>query len=264
MPELPDVEIFRRFINSTSLHQQIKNINVIDDDLLNDISSQSFQIRLKGEKFKSTSRHGKYIFVSLLRKEQSYFHFGMTGSLKYYKNDEDKPKYSKIIFDFNNGFHLSYVCPRKLGNIGLVKSKEEFIKEKELVPDPLTNDFNWKKFNELFTDRLGNIKSALMNQKIIAGIGNVYSDEILFQAGIYPFTKIRNLSDGDLQNIFKQLKSVIKRIINTNLEKEKFPKTFLVTIRNDGEKCPKCGGTIKRKKYSNRSAYYCKKHQKKK
>lgn len=117
---------------------------------------------------------------------------------------------------------------------------------------------------ELFANRRGNIKSALMNQKIIAGIGNVYSDEILFQAGIYPFTKIKDLSKADLKNVFKQLKSVINKVINTNLEKEKFPKTFLLTKRENGEKCPKCGGKIKREKYSNRSAYYCKNHQRKK
>jgi formamidopyrimidine-DNA glycosylase len=261
MPELPDVEVYRRYINSTSLNQKIKNVQIEDVDILHDISSRSFQIKLKGEKFKSAQRHGKYLFIELKRDELLLMHFGMTGKLKYFKYKENEPDYSKIIFDFANGFHLSYICPRKLGKAGLIINKDKFILENKLGPDPFKDDFKLRDFRELFEGRRGKIKFALMNQKVIAGIGNVYSDEILFQAGIYPFADIKNLSGNDLKEIYKQLTSVIKRVINANADSRKFPESFLVTRRRDGEKCPKCGGTIRQKKYSNRSAYYCKDHQ---
>ena len=261
MPELPDVEVFRRYVNSTSLKQKIRNVEVEDKDILDNISSRSFQIKLKGETLKSATRHGKYLFISLNRDDKLLLHFGMTGKLKYYKNENDKPEYSKVIFDFTNGYHLSYICPRKLGKISLIKDKEKFISEKKLGPDPLSDDFNWKDFKDLFEDRRGKIKSGLMNQKVIAGIGNVYSDEILFHAGVHPFTEIKKLSERELKKIYKQLKSVIKKAIDANADHEKFPKNFLVTKRKDGEKCPKCGGTIKQKKYSGRSAHFCKDHQ---
>lgn len=106
MPELLDVEVFRRYINSTSLNQKIKNVEVEVEDILDEISSRSFQIKLKGEKLKSTTRHDKYLFINLNRDVLLLLHFGMTGKLKYYKNENDKPEYSKVIFDFANGYHL--------------------------------------------------------------------------------------------------------------------------------------------------------------
>jgi formamidopyrimidine-DNA glycosylase len=263
MPELPDVEVFKRYFNDTALHKKIEKVDVVDDAILENISSHSFQMRLKNETFKSTSRYGKYLFVALVRDEILVMHFGMTGFLKYYKNDEKSPEYEKMIFNLNNGFKLAYVCTRKFGFIGLVDNQQDFIKKHELGPDAYSDNLDWDTFKEILEGRRGSIKTTLMNQKIIAGIGNVYSDEILFQAKIYPFSTIDTLTEKELKEIYKKMNWVFKKAIEANVEADKFPEKFLLTNRDVGAKCPICGGTIKSEKYSGRTAYYCGDHQQK-
>ncbi|MFN4761786.1 Fpg/Nei family DNA glycosylase [Gillisia sp. Q332] len=194
MPELPDVEVFRRYFNTTALNKKVVNVDVPDEEILENMSSRSFQMRMKGEIFQATHRHGKYLFIELDREETLMMHFGMTGSLKYYQNGDEKPDFSRVIFNLNNGYKLSFVCPRKLGKIGLIEDEADFIEEHELGPDPYSDDFKWEEFKEIISEKRGNIKTTLMDQKVLAGIGNVYSDEILYHSKIYPFTKIDELS----------------------------------------------------------------------
>ncbi len=262
MPELPEIESLKSYFNHTALHKKIVNVDVRDDAVLKSISSRSFQMRLKDETFKSSSRHGKYLFVELDRDETLVIHFGMTGDLKNYKSTVDDPQYAKVIFDLENGYKLAFICPRKFGSLRLADSKEKFIKDHELGPDAYS-DFDWNGFKKMISSRRGSIKTTLMNQKVIAGIGNDYSDEILFQAKIYPFTKIIDLEEEKLKEIWKQLQKVLKKTINRHAEKDKYPSNFLYTHREDGAECPICGGTIKRRKFSGRSSYYCQKHQNK-
>ena len=189
------------------------------------------------------------------------FHFGMTGKFEYFEEDEKEPKYSRIIFNLKESGKLAFVCRRKLGRVALVDSKEDFIKEHELGPDAMA--LKWEDFQEALKGRTGKVKSILMNQKIIAGIGNVYSDEILFQAEVAPGTGIDKLDEKELKKIFEKIKSVLPEVIK-NRNKGKYPEGYLHDFRKKGEKCPKCGGEIVKATVGGRSAYYCRKHQEKK
>jgi formamidopyrimidine-DNA glycosylase len=264
MPELPDVEVFRQIFNSSALNKKVTNVEVLDDAILENISSRSFQIRMKGETFQATHRHGKYLFVELDRDETLMIHFGMTGHLKYNKDGKEQPEYTRITFNLNNGYNLYYVCPRKLGKMSLVEDEASFIEENNIGPDAYSDDFKWEDFREIMDGKRGNIKTALMNQKLLAGIGNIYSDEILFHSNIYPFTEVKELNEDELKTIFEKMKTVFKQAIKAEVKEDKFPKNFLLLKRSEGEECPICGGRIKREKYSGRSSYYCEAHQKKK
>lgn len=264
MPELPDVEAFKKYFNNTALHKTVKKVDVEDDTILEDISSRSLQSRMKDETFKDTSRHGKQMFVHLDRDEVLTIHFGMTGNFKYYKDEDDKPEYAKIIFKLTNGYSLAYINKRKLGKISLYDSADDFIEDNNLGPDALA-DLKWEDFKEIIEEKKGKIKSALMDQKTIAGIGNIYSDEILFHAKIHPSTKTEDLKEKDLKEIYKQMEDVLEKGIKAlSGEDTDYPKNFLIPIRNEGEECPVCGGKIEKKKIGGRSSYYCKEHQEKK
>ena len=151
-----------------------------------------------------------------------------------------------------------------LGKVDLIDDIGEYIKKKKLGIDPLEDKLNLKDFYKLFNNRSGSIKSALMNQNILAGIGNIYSDEILFQAGIHPAANIKKLKESDLKNIYHKMNSVLKKAISVNAEPDELPKTYLVENRKNGEDCPKCNGKIKKQTIGGRSSYFCTKHQKKK
>jgi len=264
MPELPDVEVFRQIFNSTALNKKVAKVEVLDDGILENISSRAFQNRMKGATFQATHRHGKYLFVELDTEETLMVHFGMTGHLEYYKVGEEEPEYSRIIFNLNNGYNLYYVCPRKLGRVSLVEDEADFIEENKLGPDTYSDDFKWEDFREIMRGKRGSIKTTLMDQKLLAGIGNIYSDEILFHSNIYPFTEVNELNEEELKTIFEKMKLVFEQVIKAEVKEGKLPKNFLLLKRSEGEECPICGGRIKREKYSGRSSYYCEAHQKKK
>jgi len=263
MPELPEVEIFKKYFNSTSLNKEIENVDVYTKKMLKGISSRSFRMSLKNEMFTKTGRHAKYLFAHTNTDKVLVLHFGMTGSLKYYKNDEEKPAYTRMQINFRNGFHLAYECPRKLGKIYFIDNVQKFIEKKKLGPDPLAKDFNLPLFRKILDVKRGTIKSALMDQKTISGLGNIYSDEILFHSGIHPASKTEKLSDDHIKKIYHMVNMVLNKVIDVNGDMSRMPGIYLLLMRTAGEYCPRCTGKIRKKSIGGRSSYFCDKHQKK-
>jgi formamidopyrimidine-DNA glycosylase len=256
MPELPDVETLRRYLDATALHQRIEDARVRSEQMLEDLDATELKRRLTDRTFERTRRHGKYLFVDLDDGGWLVLHFGMTGSLKYYKGEKEI-EYDQIVFDFANGYHLAYLMPRKLGEVRLVANPRDLIREKELGPDVLGDDLNFDAFRRLLEGRRGMIKSRLMDQHIMAGIGNVYSDEILFQAGIHPRTAVKDLDDDALRRVFDCMKEVLHVAIEHQARPEDFPPGYLTAYRGTDQECPNCGGRIERIKVAGRSAYFC-------
>jgi formamidopyrimidine-DNA glycosylase len=257
MPELPDIEVFKQYFDATSLHQEIKEISVRDDIVLKNLTAKRLQTELRGNSFESSQRHGKYLFTQT-NDQWLTWHFGMTGQLQYFKEIADEPDYVPILISFANNYHLAYVMPRKLGRIELIGSIEEFLDNQKLGPDVLQSAFGFAAFKQAISGRRSMVKTTLMNQEIMAGIGNVYSDEILYQARIHPRTKINALGEDALDRLYQTMRRVLQIAIDDyRANPGQFPESWLTPHRNDGEQCPNCDGQIKRIKISGRSAYYC-------
>jgi len=257
LPELPDVEVYRRYLNATSLHQEVLDLDIRTDQILEETSSRKLKSGLKNRSFDSTNRHGKYMFVELDNRDRLVLHFGMTGDLKYYKDPSKEPEYTKFLIGFKNDYHLALMMPRKLGFVRLIQDLEKFIQEKEVGPDVYQEDFNFETFHDLLEGRRGMIKSTLMNQQIMAGIGNVYSDEILFQAKVHPKIAVDHIREEKLRTIFNATKDVLETAIDKKADPDQFPASWIIPRRQKGEECPNCGGEVKNITVSGRSAYYC-------
>jgi formamidopyrimidine-DNA glycosylase len=257
MPELPDVEVLKRYLDATALHQKIEKVEVNSDQVLKGISSRKIDHELKGHAFESTRRHGKFMFVEIDAGGWLVLHFGMTGDLKYYKREDKRPEYVLVDFNFENGYHLAYVMTRKLGEVRIIRDVRKFIEARELGPDVMGDDFTFEQFEKLLAGRHGMVKPTLMNQGIMAGIGNVYSDEILFQARIHPETSVDVLGEEDLKNIYQKMNYVLKTAIEQQAIPDRYPDSFITKHRDQGEKCPNCNGKVERLRVSGRSAYYC-------
>jgi formamidopyrimidine-DNA glycosylase len=255
MPELPDVEVFRRYMNSTSLHQKIEKIEVGQERVLRNTTPSGLGRKLKGCQFERTKRHGKHIFACVDEKFWLMFHFGMTGFFKYFKNKEESPPHTRILFRFENGYHLAYDSQRMLGQVQVVEDAGRFIIEKDLGLDAL--DLSLSAFKNLARGRRGAVKTFLMNQSLIAGIGNIYSDEILFQAGIHPKTQVKNLDEDQIENLYGEMRKVLKTAIKKKANPDEFPDDFLIPYRGEKKTCPRCGGEIKKIKVNNRGTYFC-------
>jgi len=258
MPELPDVAVFERYLDSTSLHQEIDSVNVTDRDVLQDVSARRLSSAVASRQFTSTLRHGKHLFVKLggggLWLE---LHFGMTGEPKYCKSEDEPPEYARVILHFANGFQLAYVTRRKLGHVSLVGAPDELIAELDLGPDALRDGCRFEVFRKALGGGRGTIKSALMAQDKLAGIGNVYSDEILYHAHIHPKTPVARLNDKDVGKLHRSMIKVLETAIERKADVRQMPRTWLLPHRKEGRPCPRCGAKLKTLKVSGRTAYVC-------
>ncbi|MCK9151210.1 Fpg/Nei family DNA glycosylase [Methanobacterium alcaliphilum] len=261
MPELPSLEIFKRYFDSTSLNQRIEEIKLNNPEILLDISSNELKNNLIGAEFISSMRYGKYLFANLKNSMNLILHFGMTGSLKYHSKTLDYSPHSRISILFEKGNVLDFEDPRKFGKIGMTSDINQFIAMKNLGPDALNIAIN--PFKKLFKNRKGNIKPLLMNQHFIAGIGNLYADEILYQSNIHPLTKAGDLTDDDLKIIYENMQMVLKKAIYFQDNTSKFPPEFLLAHRYPGGKCIE-GEKLDILKVGGRTTYYCPKKQIKK
>ena len=253
MPELPEVETFKQYLDQTSLKQLIKEIQVTDHRILN---TEEIYLRraLKGKQFESSIRHGKYLLV-YLKPQFLVMHFGMSGDLEYYNNKDDPPKFSKVILKFNNGFNLAYISIRMFGKLSIVNSREEFIENKKLGPDAYKMSF--EEFQEALHGRKAIAKNALLNQSFIAGVGNIYSDEILFRTKIHPKTNINALSEGKIKELYTNIKDVLEFGIEKKGDLSSYPNEFLIPHRKKEEKCPTCNSDITRFEISGRHGFFC-------
>jgi formamidopyrimidine-DNA glycosylase len=277
MPEIPEVEAFKDFIIKTSLHKKIEDVTSSAKELIKGTSFADFKKSLKNKEFTSAERKGKYLIIHTSNKPKKVvMHFGLTGGLAYEKNKDIKIKYSRVTFKFSNAF-LHWTNRRKFGKVWLVKNLDEIKGLEDLGPDPFA--LTEKQFVKLMQQHSSkNIKAFLMDQSIIAGLGNEYSDEILFQAGIDPHRKVSDLSSAEMKKAYTKMKSVLNYFIKlrkkylknvgsvdyfSNEDRKHFKLTSLQAHRHIDNKCPKNKNhTLKKVTIGGRSAYYCPKDQK--
>jgi formamidopyrimidine-DNA glycosylase len=255
MPELPEVETFKRYLDGTSLHQRITGVDVRSAYVLKGVSARELARRLKGRRFESSCRHGKHLFVRADHHLWLRLHFGMTGSLQYFKHGEQSPKHTRVLFVFANAHRLAFGDQRKFGEVGLLKDVDEFLQKRGLGPDAL--DISLPQFKEIFGKHRGAVKTTLLNQKLIAGIGNIYADEILFRARIHPATQVSALKGKTVAKIFRAARYILEKAIESNADMDLMPKSWLLPHRGKGGKCPRCGRELKSATIGGRTAWFC-------
>lgn len=260
MPELPEVEIYTRYFAANALDQRIAQVSVLDARMLGEVREETFVKRLRGHAFASARRHGKHLFADC-GDLWLHLHFGMSGDLLYYRDAKDQPRFSRVIFDFENGAHLAYDDMRLFGVVELVRDPDEYIAEHQLGPDPLAASFRFRDFERLLEGRKGAIKSLLMTQEIVAGVGNLYADELLFETGIHPRRTVDAVTAKERRALYTTLRRMLREVIMRKSRGAGYPPKFLINHREEGERCPRCGGTIQRATVFGRTTYFCGTHQ---
>src|SRR5215470_11148633 len=231
MPELPEVETFKRYLDNTSLHQRITSVEVRDAYVLKRVSARELSRQLKGRRFGNSHRHGKHLFVRAGDELWLRLHFGMTGSLEYLKDEQAAPRTARVIFRFADNCRLAFDDQRKFGEIELIKDVNEFLQKRGLGTDAL--EISFSQFKAIVRKHRGAVKSILLNQKLIAGIGNLYADEILFRARMHPATEAAGLSDKDLRRLFRATRYVLERATALKTDFSRLAKSWLLTHRGE-------------------------------
>lgn len=271
MPELPEVETVRRTLKKQVLNRIIKKVDVFYN-LIEYPSVEQFKKEIKNQKINDILRKGKWLIFEL----DNYYllsHLRMEG--KYFiKNQEPKGKHEHIIFYLDDNKTLRYNDTRKFGKMHLIK-KEELYNRKplnELGLEPWDDKLNVKYLKEKYLNKNIAIKTVLLDQSIITGIGNIYADEILFLSRINPLKKASVISSVKLNRIIENTKVILEKAIDlggTTIRSYessegvhgRFQNNLLIH-NHDGEECPNCGTIIKKIKVNGRGTYYCKKCQK--
>ena len=255
MPELPEVETFKRYLDSTSLHRRITGVEVRDAYILKRVAARELSRRLKGRRFEKSRRHGKHLFVRIGDQLWLRLHFGMTGSLEYLDHDQAAPRTARVIFRFANNCRLVFDDQRKFGEIGLIKNVDEFIGKCRIGRDAL--DISFSQFKSILQTHRGAVKAILLNQKLIAGIGNLYADEILFRACMHPAIDAARLSEKNLRRLFRATRFVLEKAIVLKTDFDRLPKSWLLTHRGKRGKCPRCGRALKSAMIGGRTSWFC-------
>jgi formamidopyrimidine-DNA glycosylase len=285
MPELPEVETIVRELNKEVLGRTFLDVWTNFKKMIKKPKSfEEFRKEIKGKKILNLRRRGKNIIFELSGNSFLLIHQKLTGHLLLGKWKLEKGKWISeipgpllddpmnnflhLIFWLNDKRQLALSDLRKFAKVELL-NKEELEKElKTLGPEPLEKDFSFEKFKEqILKKKRGKIKQVLMDQEVIAGIGNIYSDEILWQAKIHPFKDISKLREEELKEIYLAMREILKKAIAAKGESisdfrritgEKGGFNPLRKVyRREGEKCSRCGTIIKRIKIGGRSAHFC-------
>ncbi|MDZ7878775.1 MAG: DNA-formamidopyrimidine glycosylase family protein [Saprospiraceae bacterium] len=260
MPELPEVETYRRYAEASSMHQTIADFTCEDPrKLLLNPYDEMLEI-LRGSHFSETYRVGKHLFIRISETHWVYMHFGMTGDLHYFHQDDEPPRHARMVFYFTNGFRLGFLCPRKFERIGIVENPDAFLKKKGIAPDVMMIDKNLF-FNNLSRKKSA-IKSVLLDQSVVAGIGNWLADDVLFKAKIHPETPSVFLTENDKNRIFDAMQNIVQTTIDAEANYNLLPDDFILHARGWGKphlsgKCP-CGKeTITMIRVGGRATYFC-------
>ncbi len=255
MPELPEVAGFKRYLDSTALHQRIVRTTVGDRRILEDVSPSRLARALQGQELTESARHGKYLFARVGGRGWLVLHFGMSGGLSYYR--DEPPGFARVTLDFEGGRHLAYTNKRMLGKVGFADDLDGYVQQHGLGLDALSDALTGKRFVALLSGRSGPIKARLMDQSLLAGIGNEYSDEILFQARLHPETDASLLSHTDIGKLYRIMRRVLRTAAGKGGDVAQFPRGYFMPFRGKGERCPGCGGEVRKIRVVGRSGYYC-------
>jgi formamidopyrimidine-DNA glycosylase len=252
MPELPDVEGFRRYFRRYALNKPVRDVGV-QSDMLRNVSPRTLERAIKGRTFIDAERHGKWLScraVSL----SLVLHFGMTGGFVWSKDERGRHEHDRLVLRFAEG-ELRYRNMRKLGGVWLTRDEAEFTSlMNDLGPDALR--LSRDEFCALLERRRGRLKPALMDQRLLAGLGNLTVDESLWRAGLHPLRSVGSLAVAERDRLFDSMRAVLTESIPTGRVPAK--PGWLLSVRGDPDAaCPHCGTPLERISVGGRTTYFC-------
>lgn len=260
MPELPDVEHAKKYISENAVGGKITAVKVLrrTEYKKRNPSEQELSI-LKNKKIEGADRRGKFLILNIDGKDL-IFHFRMTGWLNVVSDDVPISDNTRMIFSLDDDREMRFDDRRNIGEIYLTdRGKWDEAGTGLLAKigvDPLSGEFTFDYFKKLTEkNKRTEIKKVLMNQKSIAGIGNLYSDEILFKARIRPQRKSGSTDDEELRTLYKSVRQVLRKAVAVDADVNKIPNSLLAN-RKDGF-CPVSGNKFKKTKIGGRTSTFC-------
>lgn len=260
MPELPEVRNFLEDWRTAVQGQKLVKIEV-KDTLVVPTPSEELSKAFLQKSFTQFKRVGKQMFTGTEDGHWLRFHFGMTGEFHHFTHSDAEPRFSRIEFYFAHSGAVSFADARKLGRVEMIDSPDAYLKRNQIGPDAM--EVSWEDFSAIIGGKKGKIKPTLMDQGLVAGIGNIYADEMLFQAGIHPEALLADLGPKRLKKLYESMRRSMAQSITYDTPESEIPTGFFIIQRKKGGICPKCGAAVKETRIGGRGTYFCGKCQRK-
>jgi formamidopyrimidine-DNA glycosylase len=274
MPELPEVEVVRRDLDREVVGKKIKAVEV---DAMRPVrrhhNRKQFTARLVDRKITGVERRGKYLLCKLDNDDVLVIHLGMSGQLLRAKSSRDAmAKHTHIVITFTQGGQLRFVDPRTFGEMFVTEYDDVEKQVTELAHlgiDPLETAMSWEHFGFMVAQRHAKLKPLLMDQKFIAGIGNIYSDEILWGAGLKWDRMSDTLTSEEVRRLYRSMMETLQEAVKhrgSSLADEQYVdlfgrpgeyQQFHNVYAREGLSCPRCRHEVVRERVSGRSTYFC-------
>jgi formamidopyrimidine-DNA glycosylase len=268
--ELPEVEVVRRDLEKEVVGRRVKDVEVRPHRNAMRVIRRHAD-RLAGKKITKVDRKGKYVLLYLDDGDVLVVHFGMSGQFLRGTKRQSLPPHTHVVIEFHQGGDLRFVDPRTFGEM-FVTAVDELGKVKELdhiAIDPLEDTFTWQEFSAELARRASKLKALLMDQKFVSGLGNIYSDEVLFAAGLRHDRMSDSLSSQEVRRLYRAIREVVQDAIRyrgTTLDDEAYvdlfgkPGEFQTELKVYGRRglaCRRCRTPIDSVKISGRTSFFC-------
>ena len=268
MPELPEIEQVRKTLTPHILNKLIKRVEIRLPRIIKHPSPEVFADILVGQCIRDLKRNGKYLTLEFGTNIKLIIHLRMTGSLIVTASEDEEPAYAKVKFELTGGKTLWFCDIRTFGSMHLIVNDDISIAGYDnLGPEPGTKELTVDYLQEVLKKRSAAIKGVILNQEIIAGLGNIYADEALATAGILPQRSADSLSRKEIEKLLKGVNKVIKQGIKNHGTTFRNYKdgngnqgqnqNYLLVYGRKGQPCKKCGGELLGTKVAGRGTTYC-------
>lgn len=265
MPELPEVETIARDLREQLVGRSIVGVVMAWEGCVDRPSPETFCEQTVGRRIEAVDRRGKFLVFGLSGGGALLAHLRMTGSFLIKDPKDPWETHDRLAFALDNGKELRFADVRKFGRLYLAESAEEVVGD--LGPEPLHEEFDLEAFGRLFEKRRGMIKPLLLNQRFLAGLGNIYVDEALFRARLHPRRTVESLSREELGRLYEAIRGVLQAAItNQGTSRSDYVRPDgtrgrhqdeLLVSGRAGEPCPKCGTEVERIVVGSRGTFIC-------
>ncbi len=272
MPELPEVEVVRRDLERDAVGKRVKDVQVkLPRIIRRHKTRKEFTDGVNGAKLMRIDRRGKYILVYLDNGNVLVMHLGMSGRIERSTGRKAPEKHTHVVIKLQTGGELRFIDMRQFGEL-FVTTPDGLDGVKELshiALDPLADSFTWQVFSEIVSSRKLKLKTLLMDQKFISGIGNIYSDEILWAAGLRYDRPSDTLTSQEMRRLYRAMQEVLQEGIRyggVTLEDQTYRNLYgktgefqdhLKVYGREDKPCRRCRSPIARERWGNRSTYLC-------
>ncbi|WP_373532837.1 Fpg/Nei family DNA glycosylase [Vampirovibrio sp.] len=265
MPELPEVETFRQFAEQYALNRPVRQVRVLTPKILENTTEAQLRQQVETRCLTHTRRVGKHLLIQIEGGGWLFLHFGMTGYLSYaqgsqrivnaYGNPALPEKHIRVQLEFEDGGLFNFHEQRMFGKLGWTPQADAYFKAKKLGPDAL--EVEKAPFIAALQKRKGQLKPALMDQSLVAGVGNVYADELLYQCGLHPERLVSGLPAAAMGEVYTQMVAVLRDTVAVQADRDQLPPHYLLHTRKPKGRCPQGNHLLDVKSIGGRTTYFC-------